>query len=147
MTNEAEDREESDMSEPVRFDGMRDWVWSSRLPKIWWALATLFWAAKAMSSKLDWLRWLNEPGLAGYLTVAFFPPLMLLILGFHRLKQHLDGQLDGTCDSVFEDNLSYRPVGPSGLRAEIDPLDPRSGLLWSENALNPLNASQISHGS
>ena len=147
MTNEAEDREELDMSEPVRSDCMRDWAWSSRLPKIWWSFAILFWAAKAMSSKLDWLGWLNEPGLAGYLTVAFFPPLMLLILGFHRLKQHLDGQPDGTYDSVFEDDLFYRPVGPSGLPAEIDPLDPESGFLWIGNSLNPLNTTRISHGS
>jgi len=68
---------------------------------------------------------------------------MIIILGFHLLKQHLDGQPDGTCDSAFEDDLFYRPVGPSGLPVEVDPLDPRSGSLWIGSRLNPLNPARI----
>lgn len=122
---------------------IRDWAWSPRYAKIWWALAGVFWAAKVASHRLTGIAWLNEPGVAGYLTVAFFPPLMLLVLGFGRIKARLGDfpveEAGDYTDGVFLE----RRRGPSGLPREIDPLDSHSGLLWIGNPLNPLNAVRI----
>lgn len=122
---------------------IRDWAWSPRYAKIWWALAVTFWAAKLASYSVAGLDWLNEPGVAGYLTVAFFPPMMLLILGFGWVKVRLNTQPTSYQSDALDDDLLDRPVGPCGLPVEVDPLDPRSGSLWIGSRLNPLNPARI----
>jgi hypothetical protein len=126
---------------------IRDWAWSPRYAKIWWALAVTFWAAKLASHSVVGLDWLNEPGVAGYLTAAFFPPMMFLVLGLGRIKARQNTQPTNYQFRAIDNDLFDRRIGPSGLPAEIDPLDPESGLLWVGNSLNPLNAARINHES
>ncbi|WP_416463716.1 hypothetical protein [Sphingomonas sp. VDB2] len=147
-----------DQSEPVVSDegqplGLRRWAWAPWYAKIWWSLALIYWLLRSLSYKMDVLSWMNEPGLAGYFVVAFFPPLMLFILAFGVLRTRLNAA--GTDDLLTEDtdadighlDLFDHRRGPSGLPYYIDPLDPRSGTFWIGNPLNPLNGSYINRGS
>jgi len=130
-------------SPEFRQSRIRDWAWSPRYAKIWWALAVTFWAAKLASYSVAGLDWLNEPGVAGYLTVAFFPPMMFLVLGFGRVKGGLcNPSLHAACVDTNGDHQSRRK-GPSGLPSEIDPLDARSGFYWVSGSMNPYNVTRL----
>jgi hypothetical protein len=142
-----------DQSEPVVSDegqplGLRRWAWAPWYAKIWWSLALLYWLSRYLSHKLDVLSWMNEPGFAGYFVVAFFPPLMLLVLAFGALRARLKAATDQLPveegdDGVSPSDIIGRVRSPRGRPFFLDPSDPRSGALWHGSSLNLLNANYV----
>lgn len=127
---------------------LRHWAWAPRYAKIWWCLALLYWLLRGLSYKMHVLSWMNEPGLAGYFVVAFFPPLMLFILAFGVLRARLNAAADHPSveegeDAVCSSDIIGRGRSSRGRPYFLDPLDPRSGALWHGSSLNPLNANYV----
>lgn len=113
-----------------------DWLWRPRIAKTWWFAIPIYWSIKLASLWVKPFDVMNEPGWFGYLNILFFPPLVLMILGVGWVRALID---DGYIEIVPLHGRRHER-GPSGLPCHIDPLDPRSGMMWIGNRDNPRNA-------
>lgn len=119
-----------------------DFLWRPRYAKLWWAAIPIYWLGMAGSSRFSLLAEFYESALAGFLIVFFFPPMVVLILCFGFFREWLETlPLEDfePSDEMDFGTGSMAQMGPSGLPAGVDPLDPRSGTLWIGNPLNPNN--------
>jgi hypothetical protein len=75
--------------------------------------------------------------LAGFLNIAFFPPLALIVLGLGFARAWSDASDWEFVEPTHEEMFPKRSVG--GMRDPCaDPLDPRSGALhWRRVDGNP----------
>jgi hypothetical protein len=104
------------------------WLWHPWPAKLWWAAITIYWAGKVGSFYLpDWDEFYTG-ALAGFLNIAFFPPLALMVLGVGFARAWFDASDWDFVEPSHEEMFPKRSVG--GMRdAYSDPLDPRSGAL------------------
>lgn len=126
-----------------------DWLWRPLYAKLWWAAIPIYWSGMALSLRWPTLDAFYSSALAGFMTAFFFPPLVALILGFGFVRAWMSAEARAAPEERLEDEI-YMPsarYGPSGMPCEFDPLDPRAGILWVGNTLNPLNAGYINRAS
>jgi hypothetical protein len=128
------------------------WLWSPWYAKLWWAAVPVWWLGVAASSRLNALEIFYRGALAGYLNILFFPMTALMVLGVGYVRERLDGFAgpgDGTRLSDEEALAVTTRVweehdrAMEDLAATTDMFDPRSGVLWIGNPLNPLNPGYI----
>ncbi|MBJ7377092.1 hypothetical protein [Sphingobium sp.] len=120
-----------------------DWLWRPLHAKLWWAAVLLYWVGMAVSGYVPPLDAFYDSAAAGFAMIFFFPPLIACVLcfGFFReclAKQHYVTEEEDSQTPMSRSHYSP-PIGPSGVPAALDPLDPRSGLLWNNNPANPNN--------
>jgi hypothetical protein len=97
--------------------------------KHWWIGIALYWAGKGASFYSPTLDGLYTTALAGFLNVAFFPPLALIVLGMGYARVWFERSDWEFVEPMQERIFPKRSVG--GMRDPAsDPLDPRSGLHW-----------------
>lgn len=128
------------------------WLWQPWYAKLWWTAIPLWWLGMALSTRVDVLATFYRSALAGYLNVLFFPMTALMVLGVGYVRKRLDtfvGPSDGMPLSdeealaVTRDMWEAHDRAMKDLRAGSDVLDPRSGLLWIGNPMNPNNPGYI----
>jgi hypothetical protein len=131
----------------------RRWLWSPWYAKLWWTAVPVWWLGMAAFTRIDALETFYRGALAGYLNILFFPMTALMVLGVGYVRERLDnfvGQSDGIplSDEEEADALRKRiwedhDKAMKNLRAGTDVFDPRSGLLWIGNPMNPNNPGYI----
>ena len=105
-----------------------DWFWRSLYAKLWRAAIVLYWAAKVGSPASSALDQFYTSALAGFLNVAFFPPLALMVLGMGFARAWFAWSDWEFVEPTHEQMFPRKSV--SGLSDPYsDPLDPRSGML------------------
>lgn len=126
-----------------------DFLWRPRYAKLWWAAIPIYWLGMAGSSRFSLLAEFYESALAGFLIVFFFPPMVVLILGFGFLRKWLSVLPESVEEAhgVDDPNFMSDRFGPSGMPSEFDPLDPSSGVFWIGNPLNPTHPANINRAS
>ncbi|WP_231736753.1 hypothetical protein [Sphingobium sp. CCH11-B1] len=129
------------------------WLWRPWYAKVWWTAIPVWWLGMATSTHVDFLESFYRGGIAGYLNILFFPMTALMVLGIGYVRDRLDnfvGEGDGIplSDAEEADALRKRiwedhDRAMKNLRAGTDVFDPRSGLLWIGNPMNPNNPGYI----
>ncbi|EXS69532.1 MULTISPECIES: hypothetical protein [unclassified Sphingobium] len=128
------------------------WLWRPWYAKLWWSAIPVWWLGMAVATRVDFLAAFYRGALAGYLNVLFFPMTALMVLGVGYVRErlgHFVGQGDGTPLSDEEASTVTKRIwaehdrAMKDLAATTDMFDPRSGVLWIGNPLNPLNAGYI----
>ena len=105
-----------------------DWLWRQWHAKLWWTAMAAYWLGKVGSIYLPALGEFYTSTLAGFLNVAFFPPLALIVLGLGYARAWFAWSDWGFVEPTHEQMFPKRSVG--GMRDPYsDPLDPRSGAL------------------
>lgn len=117
------------------------WLWRPWYAKAWWAAIAAYWAGKVASLYSASLDQFYTTALAGFLNVAFFPPLALMVLGLGFVQSWLDRRSFGRADDpidfdviqseVFGDEWNDRRLGHP--HPSVDIYDPRSGPLFIGN--------------
>lgn len=113
-----------------RVDALRagDWLWRPWYAKLWWIAIAVYWIGKAVSFTVPALDEFYTSALAGFLNVAFFPPLALMVLGLGFARAWFARSDWEFVEPTHEQMFPRRSVG--GMRDPCaDPLDPRSGAL------------------
>lgn len=106
-----------------------DWLWRPWHAKLWWVGIAGYWAGKVGSFYSPALDDFYTSALAGFLNIAFFPPLALMILGLGYARAWFKWSDWEFVEPTHEQMFPKRSVG--GMRDPAsDPLDPRSGLHW-----------------
>jgi hypothetical protein len=106
-----------------------DWLWRPMFAKLWWIAIPVYWMGMAASLKIPVLAEFYTSALAGFLNVAFFPPLALMVLGLGFARAWFEWSDWEFVEPTHEQMFPKRSVG--GMRDPAsDPLDPRSGLHW-----------------
>lgn len=104
------------------------WLWRPRYAKLWWAAIAAYWAGKVGSFFSPALDEFYISTLAGFLNIAFFPPLALIVLGLGFAREWFEWSDWEFVEPTHEQMFPKRSVG--GMRDPYsDPLDPRSGAL------------------
>jgi len=113
------------------------WLWRPWYAKVWWAAIAAYWAGKVASLYSASLDQFYTTALAGFLNIAFFPPLALIVLGLGFARAWSDASDWEFVEPTHEEMFPKRSVG--GMRDPCaDPLDPRSGALhWRRVDGNP----------
>lgn len=105
-----------------------DWLWRPWHAKAWWAAIAIYWTGNAASFAIPALDQIYVSTLAGFLNIAFFPPLALMILGHGFARAWFAWSDWEEAEPTHEQMFPKRSVG--GMRDPAsDPLDPRSGAL------------------
>jgi hypothetical protein len=105
-----------------------DWLWRPWYAKLWWAAIVIYWLGMAASVKVVLLEEFYTGALAGFLNIAFFPPLALMVLGLGYAREWFAWSDWEFVEPTHEQMFPKRSVG--GMRDPYsDPLDPRSGAL------------------
>lgn len=106
-----------------------NWLWRRWYAKLWWATSTVYWLGMAASLKVLPLAEFYTSALAGFLNLAFFPPLALIVLGLGYAREWFNACASEVVEPTHEELFPRLSVG--GMRDPAsDPLDPRSGLHW-----------------
>jgi hypothetical protein len=106
-----------------------DWLWRPWYAKFWWTAIVVYWAGKVGSIYSPLLDEIYTSAFAGFLNVAFFPPLALMLLGLGFARAWFAWSDWEFVEPTHEQMFPKRSVG--GMRDPAsDPLDPRSGLHW-----------------
>lgn len=109
-----------------------EWLWRPRYAKLWWAGIAIYWAGKVASFYLPALDEFYANALAGFLNIAFFPPLALMVLGMGYARAWFAWSDWEFVEPTQEQMFPKRSIG--GMRDPAsDPLDPRSGALHRRN--------------
>jgi len=104
------------------------WLWRPWYAKLWWAGIAMYWAGKVGSFYSPTLDEFYTSAFAGFLNIAFFPPLALMMLGLGYAREWFDASDWEFVEPTHEQMFPKRSVG--GMRDPYsDPLDPRSGAL------------------
>ena len=104
------------------------WLWRPWFAKLWWAAIAVYWAGKVASFYSPALDQFYTSALAGFLNIAFFPPLALMVLGMGFARAWFEWSDWEFVEPTHEQMFPKRSVG--GMRDPYaDPLDPRSGAL------------------
>lgn len=107
-------------------------LWQRWYAKLWWTAIAFYWSGKAGSYYSPALDKFYTSALAGFLNVAFFPPLALMVLGLGFARAWCAGSDWEFVEPTHEQMFPKRSVG--GMRDPAsDPLDPRSGALHRRN--------------
>lgn len=107
----------------------RAWLWRPWHAKLWWAGMVAYWLGKLASFSLPPFADFYATAAAGFLNFAFFPPVILLILGLGFVRAWFAWSDWEVVSPPHEEMFPKRSVG--GWRDPYtDPLDPRSGTLW-----------------
>lgn len=102
------------------------WLWRPWYAKLWWAVIVVYWAGKVGSFYSPALDEFYTSALAGFLNIAFFPPLALMLLGLGYARAWFEWSDWEFVEPTHEQMFPKRSVG--GMRDPYaDPLDPRSG--------------------
>ena len=124
-----------------------DWLWRPWYAKLWWVTIPIYWAGAAASLKIPVLAEFYSSVPAAYLNILFFPPTVLLVLGFGFARAWIDARPvdDGsmTLDDIMElDRIKFEQEGwpDSGIG---DIYDPFSGTIYVGNPLSPNNGSRV----
>ncbi|QCI92395.1 hypothetical protein [Novosphingobium sp. EMRT-2] len=105
-----------------------DWLWRPWYARLWWAVIGIYWAGNVGSIYSPVLDQFYSSALAGFLNVAFFPPLALMVLGLGFAREWFEWSDWEFVEPTHEQMFPKRSVG--GRRDPYsDPLDPRSGML------------------
>lgn len=131
MVDPVDSHAESSAPFDFRRLNFRKWAWTPLYAKIWWGLAAAYWAIVILSFQIQALSWLKDSVALAYLFVAFHPVIMLFIMAFGTLERWWHGQDRGDWEPSDGDHLRLSDYGPSGLRWDLDPLDPRSPFFGS----------------
>jgi hypothetical protein len=106
-----------------------DWLWRLWYAKLWWTAIAAYWAGKIASLFSPALEQFYTSALAGFLSLAFFPPLALIVLGLGFARAWFARSNWEFVEPTHDEMFPRRSVG--GMRDPAsDPLDPRSGLHW-----------------
>ena len=122
--------DENANAEPVTPDRPHatNWLWRPWYAKLWWSVMVIYWAGMAGSSYSPTLDQFYTSTLAGFLNIAFFPPLALIVLGMGFARAWFAWSDWEFVEPTHEQMFPKRSVG--GMRDPYsDPLDPRSGAL------------------
>lgn len=104
------------------------WLWHPWPAKLWWIGGAGYWAGKVGSLHSPALDEFYTSALAGFLNLAFFPPLVATILGLGFARAWFEWSDWEFVEPTHEQMFPKRSVG--GMRDPYaDPLDPRSGAL------------------
>ncbi|WP_156681228.1 hypothetical protein [Sphingomonas profundi] len=104
----------------------RDWLWRPWYAKLWWTGMIAYWVGKLASFWLPALVTFYTGALAGFLNFAFFPTVILMILGLGFARAWFAWSDWELVPPSHEEMFPKRSVG--GWRDPYtDPLDPRSG--------------------
>lgn len=119
--------------EVVKYQAQRPrataWLWRPVYARFWWACIALYWAGKLGSYWSPELDAFFSNALAGYLNIAFFPPIASAFLGVGYVRAWMNWAGREWGPAPQNENVHMRSVG--GWRDPYsDPLDPRSGSLW-----------------
>jgi hypothetical protein len=130
---DSEPRDTTDEPDPV-FQMLpkpraRDWLWRPVYAKAWWVGVSVYWGGAAVSLKVPALADFYASALAGFLNIAFYPVVALMLLGLGYFRAWFAWNdwvwVEPTHDQLFP----KRSVG--GFRDPMaDPLDPRSPSHW-----------------
>ena len=103
------------------------WIWKPWYAKLWWASAGAYWVGFVLSFPVATLRMLYESALGGYLNVALYPPVILMVLCVGYIRAKFD---TGDWVLIAPDPSTRQPERSVGgfLDPMADPLDPRSPL-------------------
>lgn len=105
-----------------------DWLWRPWYAKLWWAGIAGYWSGKGGSFYVPALDDFYTSALGGFLNIAFFPPLALMVLGMGYARVWFEWSDWEFVEPTHEQMFPKRSVG--GMRDPCaDPLDPRSGAL------------------
>jgi len=105
-----------------------DWLWHPWYAKLWWAAIAIYWTGMVGSIYSPALDQFYTSALSGFLNVAFFPPLALMVLGLGFTREWFEASDWEFVEPTHEQMFPKRSVG--GMRDPYaDPLDPRSGAL------------------
>lgn len=105
-----------------------DWFWQPWYAKLWWIGIAVYWIGRAVSFSVPALDEFYTSALAGFLNIAFFPPLALMVLGLGFARAWFAQSDWEFVEPTQEQMFPKRSVG--GMRDPCaDPLDPRSGAL------------------
>lgn len=106
-----------------------DWLWRPWHAKLWWSTIVIYWAGMLGSFYSSALVPFYASALAGFLNIAFFPPLALIVLGLGFARAWFDWSDWEFVEPTHAQMFPKRSIG--GMRDPAsDPLDPRSGLHW-----------------
>lgn len=109
-----------------------DWLWRPWYAKLWWAGIAAYWAGMVGSFYSPALDEFYTSTLAGFLNIAFFPPLALMVLGLGFAREWFEWSDWEFVEPTQEQMFPKRSVG--GMRDPYsDPLDPRSGALHNRH--------------
>ncbi len=104
------------------------WLWRPWHAKLWWVGIAVYWAGKVGSIYSPALDEFYTSTLAGFLNIAFFPPLAFMFLGLGFARAWFEWSDWEFVEPTHEQMFPKRSVG--GMRDPYaDPLDPRSGAL------------------
>lgn len=102
-----------------------DWLWRPWHAKLWWAAIAVYWAGKVGSFYSPALDEFYTSALAGFLNVAFFPPLALIVLGLGYAGAWFAWS-DWEFVEPTNDELFRRPL----IDPYTDPSNPLSGAIY-----------------
>lgn len=131
MAHDHNDQTAEDETPEHQADTLRigDWLWQPWYAKLWWLGSATYWIGKAVSFTVPALDEFYTSAWAGFLNIAFFPPLALMVLGLGFVRAWFAQSDWEFVEPTHEQMFPRRSVG--GMRDPAsDPLDPRSGLHW-----------------
>ena len=108
---------------------MSQWIWRPWYAKLWWGCAALYWSGKLGAWFSPDLDTVYTSAAAGYLNLAFYPFVPLIVLGVGYVGDWMDYYRWEWVSEPREELFPKRSVG--GWRDPYsDPANPRSGPLW-----------------
>lgn len=105
------------------------WLWRPWYAKHWWVGIACYWAGKVGSSYFPALDDFYTSALGGFLNIALFPPLALMVLGMGYARAWFEQSDWEFVEPTHEQMFPKRSVGGM-LDPASDSLDARSGLHW-----------------
>lgn len=102
-----------------------DWLWRPWYAKLWWTGIATYWIGKAISLTVPALDEFYTSALAGFLNVAFFPPVALMVLGLGLVRAWF-ARGDWEFVEPKQDELFHRPL----IDPYTDPSNPLSGSIY-----------------
>lgn len=126
LSSEADENVEEPSASTTVHPRSLDCLWRPWYAKLWWAAIPVYWLGMAASFQVVQLQEFYTSALAGFLHIAFFPPLALMVLGLGFAREWLEWTDWESVEPTHEQMFPKRSVG--GMRDPYaDPLDPRSG--------------------
>jgi len=111
---------------------MSQWAWSPWYAKLWWACSALYWSGKLASWFSPDLDTVYTSAAAGYLNVAFYPLVPLIVLGVGYVGDWMDYYRWEWVSEPHEELSPKRSVG-GYIDPMVDPLDPKSPRYWARH--------------
>lgn len=128
LSNEFDEKEEGLPASIAERPSASDWLWHPWYAKLWWAGIVVYWTGKTGSLYSSVIDEFYTSAPAGFLNIAFFPPLALIVLGLGFARAWFEWSDWEFVEPTHEQMFPKRSVG--GMRDPCaDPLDPRSGPL------------------